>query len=78
VTCLASPSFLRIAAVGVLVAALGLGACGRKGPLDPPPGAAALDQPAEGPPAIGPDGQPIPPPPPTGPKKAFFLDFLLD
>jgi predicted small lipoprotein YifL len=30
----------RIAAVGALCLALGLSACGRKGPLDPPPGAA--------------------------------------
>ena len=34
----ASP-LLRLAAIGVLVASLGLAACGRKGPLDPPPGA---------------------------------------
>ncbi len=37
-------SFLRVATVGALVAALiaalGLAACGRKGPLDPPPDAA--------------------------------------
>jgi predicted small lipoprotein YifL len=30
----------RLAAIGALVAALGLAACGRKGPLDAPPGAA--------------------------------------
>jgi predicted small lipoprotein YifL len=29
------------AALAVLVLAFGLGACGRKGPLDPPPGAGA-------------------------------------
>ena len=35
-----SPSTLgRLALVGVLAAALGLAACGRKGLLDPPPGA---------------------------------------
>jgi predicted small lipoprotein YifL len=28
-----------VALIGVLAAALGLAACGRKGPLDPPPGA---------------------------------------
>jgi predicted small lipoprotein YifL len=31
-------TFLRFALVGALVASLGLVACGRKGPLDPPPG----------------------------------------
>ena len=31
--------FLRLALIGALVASLGLAACGRKGPLDPPPGA---------------------------------------
>ena len=34
-----APPFLRFAAIAALVAALGLSACGRKGPLDPPPGA---------------------------------------
>ena len=34
-------NWARVAAVGALVAALGLSACGRKGPLDPPPSAAA-------------------------------------
>jgi len=31
--------FARLALLGLLAAALSLGACGRKGPLDPPPGA---------------------------------------
>ena len=31
--------WLRLALAGALVGALALGACGRKGPLDPPPGA---------------------------------------
>jgi predicted small lipoprotein YifL len=35
----------RIAAVAAIAAALGLSACGRKGPLDPPPYAAAYDNP---------------------------------
>ncbi len=32
-------TFGRLALIGVLAVALGLAACGRKGPLDPPPGA---------------------------------------
>jgi len=31
----------RLAFIGLLAAALGLAACGRKGPLDPPPSAQA-------------------------------------
>jgi len=31
-------TFLRLALIGVAVASLGLAACGRKGPLDLPPG----------------------------------------
>ena len=30
---------LRVALTGVFIASLGLAACGRKGPLDPPPAA---------------------------------------
>ena len=37
--------FARIAAIGTLAAAFALGGCGRKGALDPPPGAAGY-QPA--------------------------------
>ena len=42
---LSRSTFGRLALVGVLVAALGLAACGRKGPLDPPPGASLEGQP---------------------------------
>lgn len=75
--------FARLALAGLLVAALGLSACGRKGPLDPPPSAQA--QAGQGVP-----GAPAAPPPeqvydqagnplaPRGEKKAFFLDWLLN
>jgi len=71
---------LRIAAIGALVAALGLVGCGRKGGLDPPPAAAVSEatpeaQPPPGP-ALGRDGKPIAPA--TGPKRPFILDFLVD
>ena len=36
--------FLRIALIGALIASAGLSACGRKGPLDPPPGASYSGQ----------------------------------
>ena len=39
----------RIAAVAAIASALGLSACGRKGPLDPPPYAAAYDSPQAAP-----------------------------
>ena len=66
--------FARIVAVAALLAlGLTLSACGRKGPLDPPPGAAVgpggtlieLDQ----------EGRPLTPP---GQKKRIPLDVLLD
>ena len=37
--------FGRLALIGVLAAALGLAGCGRKGPLDPPPGASLAGEP---------------------------------
>ncbi len=37
--------FLRLALIGALTASLGLAACGRKGPLDPPPGASLTGEP---------------------------------
>ena len=72
--------FSRLALAGLLVAALGLSACGRKGPLDPPPGAQAQNAP--GAPAAPPQeqlydsaGNPLAP---KGEKKPFFLDWLLN
>ncbi|MCA0422294.1 MAG: lipoprotein [Proteobacteria bacterium] len=69
---------LRLAAVGLV---LGLAACGKRGPLEPPPGSAdaAKSQKSQD------DQQGIPglkgakkrPPPVTPPKRDFFLDFLL-
>jgi predicted small lipoprotein YifL len=59
-----SRPFLRLAVIGALAAALGLAACGRKGPLDPPPSAAApgaQPQATNQPPSImGPFGPPSP------------------
>jgi predicted small lipoprotein YifL len=73
-------TFMRIAAIGALVAALGLAGCGRKAGLDPPP-AAAVSQAApearpEAGPGLGPDNKPLAPA--SGPKKAFILDVLVD
>ncbi len=65
--------FAAIATIGVLVFALGLAGCGRKGPLESPPG---YTDPAYAPrPAPGPDAQPTPP---AGPKKRLPIDWLLD
>jgi len=77
----------RCALAGALTLALGLGACGRKGDLDPPPGRfadpRAIDaQPA---PAPGPDGQvaasarpDTPPAAPAPTKKTTPIDWLLN
>ena len=76
--------WVRIAAVGALVAALGLSACGRKGPLDPPPAAAVpvQQQPLPGQPvdALGPDGRPaaVAAPPPSSTNRPFILDWLIN
>lgn len=85
---------LRLAAIGVLAAALGLAGCGRKGPLDPPPGA-SLDGVAQaqssemnmsGPAPIGGEtvdgysgvGPDGQPIAPKGPQKRIPLDVLLN
>ncbi len=84
--------FLRLAIVGVAVAALGLAGCGRKGPLDPPPGAslasasqddvqaASPGMPGQTAPIVGQtrDGSVGAPPAPRGPVKRIFLDDLLN
>jgi predicted small lipoprotein YifL len=60
----------RALIAGVLVAAVGLTACGRKGPLEPPPTASVA--PAD------PTDPNTPPDSGAGkPDKPFFLDFLL-
>lgn len=83
-------AFLRLALVGALVASLGLAACGRKGPLDPPPSASAADAPVEQPKqsslnpiAVQPMGSPNQGggnmlETPKGPQKRIFLDNLLN
>jgi predicted small lipoprotein YifL len=81
----------RLALVVAIMATLGLAACGRKGPLDPPPSAGIAPPPAYAPrPSLGEENYgPAPspaaarpvaaaaPPPPPPQQKSFFLDFLL-
>jgi predicted small lipoprotein YifL len=82
--------FYRLALAAALSGALALGACGRKGPLDAPPGAAIAPA---GPSANAPDVQPeeqtlfgdalkrdpsSQPIAPKGQKKHIPLDVLLD
>ena len=75
--------FFRIALISALAASLGLAACGRKGPLDPPPAASlAGDQavsdivgPSDSMPPRGPDGKLIAP---GAPNKRIPLDVLLN
>jgi predicted small lipoprotein YifL len=82
----------RLALVAAMTAALGLAACGRKGPLDPPPSAGLAPPPAYAPrPSLGEENYgPVSPPAGERPRaaaapaaavapppKTFFLDFLL-
>ncbi len=82
----------RIALAALLTGALGLTACGRKGPLDPPPSAGLTPATDYTPrPGLGeehygtPPGAPPPAaaapapaaPPPPQQQKTFFLDFLI-
>lgn len=69
------------------VLSLGLGACGRKGPLDPPPSSLS-DSGAQPPQAATITASPVPqvfgaekkqtPPAPAAPNKRIILDSLLD
>jgi predicted small lipoprotein YifL len=77
---------LRLAMFGALAAAMSLAACGRKGPLDPPPGGMILE-PRSGMPAVTPRGTPRPAPAyddqgrpiaSEGPDRRLPLDWLLD
>jgi predicted small lipoprotein YifL len=67
---------LRAAVLSALVLALGLtlSACGRKGPLDPPP-ASLADQQQPSALATDTDGRTLAPP---GQKKRLPIDWLLD
>jgi predicted small lipoprotein YifL len=78
-TSLSDLRLARIGAIGALIAALALAGCGRKGGLDPPPGATAADTSVSRPdlePAIGPDGKVIAPS--QGPKRSTPIDWLLN
>jgi predicted small lipoprotein YifL len=65
---------IRLAALGALMLALGLtlSACGRRGPLDPPPGVASTNQ---GQIELDAEGKPLAP---AGQKKRLPIDWLLD
>ena len=79
--------FLRLALIAAFAAALGLGACGRKGPLDPPPSASVAGERQQANPMTSPLVAPIGSQPQTGkanppvvqaPKQPIFLDGLLN
>jgi predicted small lipoprotein YifL len=74
----ASRSMLRAAIMAALALGLGLtlSACGRKGPLDLPPGATLYDtQSPNEPQQFDSNGRPIAP---VGPKRRLPIDVLLD
>jgi hypothetical protein len=77
---------MPVAWMVVIAAAVMLSACGRKGPLDPPPGGMVLEQRSgiaptsrrsggEPPPAYDAEGRPIAP---EGPKRRIPIDWLID
>ncbi len=74
----------RLALIGGFVAALALAGCGRKGPLDPPPGAASATGTQQATNTdlirspIGDSGKKSAPPEPKAPNKSFILDPLLN
>jgi predicted small lipoprotein YifL len=65
---------LSLALVAAL--ALGVAGCGRRGPLEPPPDATAVQKPAPSSPADEPEARKKNPPI-TPPKTPFVLDPLL-
>jgi predicted small lipoprotein YifL len=72
--------FFRLAVAGALAASFALGACGRKGPLDPPPAASvAGEQPVStGKPEDGPRGYDGKLLAPGGVNKRIPIDVLLN
>jgi len=69
----------RLALLGVLAVALGLAACGKKGPLDPPPGASLEGEPQPNMPELMSNkGQPPPNTARQPSKKTSPLDVLLN
>jgi predicted small lipoprotein YifL len=76
---MSDPRLVRIAVIGALVAALGLAGCGRKGGLDPPPGATAAADQAAPPPGAAPPASPDALPPPVQPlPRRTPIDWLID
>jgi len=70
----------RLMALGALAAALCLSACGKYGPLEPPPNPNAPPKPANTNPSSPSNMNVLAKPsipPITPPKQPFFLDFLL-
>jgi predicted small lipoprotein YifL len=74
----------RMAVAGTIAVSFTLTACGRKGPLDPPPRAQAQ---AQAQPVPQPGAPPVQaevadeygnPPEPKGQRKGFLLDWLLN
>ena len=72
------PRLVRIAVIGALVAALGLAGCGRKGGLDPPPGATAAADPSVAPGAAPPASPDALPPPVQPTPRRTPIDWLID
>jgi predicted small lipoprotein YifL len=69
----------RLALTAALAVALGLGACGRKGPLDPPPGASLEGEPQANMPSLMSSKGQVPPGAAVQPsKKHIPLDILLN
>ena len=74
---MAGSPFLRGATIAAILIGLALAGCGRKGPLDLPPGAAVSD-PAGNPPRLGPNGEPVAAAPQPPPRRTTVLDPLLN
>lgn len=78
------PASRRLLILAGVAAALSLSGCGRRGPLEPPPGSAQAKQAEDRKAASEASGNPLMqggtrrPPPIQRPKEPFILDPLLD